>query len=78
MREHEMERSRQAPRNTHPIVLWLLFALAVAGVWLLATMPAEVLISSSEPAVRDWSAERPRSQPTPAVGMARELTAMGD
>lgn len=78
MREHEMEQSRQAPRNTPPIVLWLLFALAVGGVCLLATMPAEVLISSTEPAVRDSSAEQPRSQPTPAAQMAREPTAMGD
>ena len=46
---HEMDALRPAPRTTSPLVLWILCAVAVGGIWLLhegvSQMPTQPIAS---------------------------------
>ena len=84
MREHEMENSRPAPRNTPSLVIWLLFVFSVAlgGFGLLATGRSEVAVSASAANATRDPAPRPApastGQSTSEHAADRVPTAMGD
>jgi len=71
---HDMNTSRPAPRAASPLVLWLLSAVAVGGVWLLlegASQMTTVPIASTTGAttVQGGSGARPAIAPDPALAL---------